>query len=146
MNKIMLQGRLVRDPEMSPSGSEEVKRMRCVFSLAVKRDFKKAGGPDADFFRCVAFGQSASYLVDNGRKGGRLLVEGRVEINTVDNDNGSRSVYAQVIVDRLWIIDYREGSYPAMYAPPCDPEADAEFFASIPDPSEVPFLNGGCTA
>lgn len=143
MNKIMLQGRLVRDPEISPDHANDPKRMRCVFTAAVKRDYKRPDRPDTDFFRCVAFGPPASYLVRNGKKGGRILVEGRVEINTVDNDNGSRSVYAQVVVDKVWILDYRDDYDPAGGAPPYDPEANAAFFASIPDPSEVPFLNGG---
>ena len=137
----MLQGRLVRDPELSPDHADDPKRIRCVFRLAVKRDYRRANDPEADFFRCVAFGPPASYLAKNGRKGGRILVEGRVEINTVDNDNGSRSVYAQVIVDRLWIIDYKEGNFSSVMGPPYDPSEDPGFFDSIPDPSEVPFLN-----
>ena len=68
-------------------------------------------------------------------------MEGRIEIHTVDNDNGSRSVYPQIVVDKLWVIDYRDGYSPAAGAPPYDPEADPEFFARVPDPSEVPFLN-----
>ena len=143
MNKVMLQGRLVKAPELSDKNGHDNKKIRCVFRLAVKRDFQKAGGPDADFFQCVAFGPPASYLVRNGRKGGRILVEGRIEINTVDNDNGSRSIYPQIVVDKLWIIDYRDGNYPASAAPPYDPSVDPEFFESIPDPSEVPFLNAG---
>ena len=143
MNKIMLQGRLVRDPEISPKHADDPKKMNCIFTIAVRRDFIRDDRPDTDFFRCVAFGPPASYLVRNGKKGGRILVEGRVEINTVDNDNGSRSVYAQVVVDKVWILDYRDDYDPAGGAPPYDPEANAAFFASIPDPSEVPFLNGG---
>ena len=143
MNKIMLQGRLVRDPEISPDHANDPKRMRCVFTAAVKRDYKRPDRPDTDFFRCVAFGPPASYLVRNGKKGGRILVEGRVEINTVDNDNGSRSVYAQVVVDKLWVVDSREDSCAAGSSPPYDPEENQEFFDSIPDPSEVPFLNEG---
>ncbi len=141
LNKIMLQGRLVREPDISPNHADDSKRMRCVFNTAVKRDFKKENEQDTDFFRCIAFGQPASYLVRHGKKGGRILVEGRVEINSVDNDNGSRSVYAQVIVDKLWILDYKDDNFPAVGAPPYDPSIDPDFYASIPDPSEVPFLN-----
>ena len=69
MNKIMLQGRLVRDPEISPDHADDPKRMRCVFTAAVKRDYKRPDRPDTDFFRCVAFGPPASYLVRKGKKG-----------------------------------------------------------------------------
>ena len=143
MNKIMLQGRLVRDPEISPKHADDPKKMNCVFTTAVRRDYIRDGRPDTDFFRCIAFGSSASYLVRKGRKGGRILVEGRVEINTVDNNNGSRSVYPQVVVDKLWVVDSRDDSFAAGSAPPYDPEENQEFFDSIPDPSEVPFLNEG---
>lgn len=141
MNKIMLQGRLVRELEISPTHADDPKRMRCVFNVAVKRDYKKENEADTDFFRCVAFGQPATYLVRHGRKGGRILLEGRVEINTVDNDNGSRSVYAQVVVDKLWILDYKDDNSYVGGAPPYDPSIDPDFYAGIPDPSEVPFLN-----
>ena len=73
MNKIMLQGRLVRDPEISPDHADDPKRMRCVFTAAVKRDYKRPDRPDTDFFRCVAFGPPASYLVRNGKKGDHSL-------------------------------------------------------------------------
>ena len=141
MNKVMLQGRLVRDPEISPANADDPKRMRCVFQLAVKRDYKKTNGPDTDFFRCVAFGNQTSYLVRNGKKGGRILVEGRMEINTADNDNGSRSVYAQVIVEKMWSLDPRQAQSPPAGAPSYDPTSDPAYFAGIPDPSQVPFLN-----
>ena len=141
MNKIMLQGRLVRDPEVSPNHADDPKKMYSIFTLAVKRDYIRDDRPDTDFFRCIAFGSSASYLVRKGKKGGRILVEGRVEINTVDNDNGSRSVYPQVVVKDLWVLDYRDDNVGAGSAPPYDPDADQEFYDSIPDPSEVPFLN-----
>ncbi len=141
MNKIMLQGRLVREPEVSPEHADDPKRMRCVFNVAVKRDYKKETGRDTDFFRCIAFGYLASYLIRHGKKGGRILLEGRVEINTVDNDNGSRSVYAQVIVKELWVLDYKDDNFSPGSAPPYDPSVDPDFYASIPDPSEVPFLN-----
>ncbi|MBQ6391942.1 MAG: single-stranded DNA-binding protein [Eubacterium sp.] len=141
MNKIMLQGRLVREPDISPEHADDPKRIRCVFNVAVKRDYKKENEQDTDFFRCVAFGQPATRLVRHGKKGGRILIEGRVEINTVENNNGSRSVYAQVIVNQLWILDYRQDSNEASSARPYDPYENSGYFASVPDPSQVPFLN-----
>ena len=77
----MLQGRLVRDPEISPKHADDPKKMNCIFTIAVRRDFIRDDRPDTDFFRCIAFGSSASYLVRKGRKGGRILVEGRVEFS-----------------------------------------------------------------
>lgn len=53
----------------------------------------------------------------------------------------SRSVYAQVIVEKLWILDYRNDGFSPGSAPPYDPSEDPDLFANIPDPSEVPFLN-----
>ena len=140
MNKIILTGRLVGDPEISPDHADDPKRMHCSFRIAVKRDYRKGGSQDTDFFHCTAFGQTATYLVRYGMKGKRIQLEGRVEVRRVDNDNGSRSVYPQVIVRDLWILDYPPGIGPASMAPPYDPSEDPGFFESIPDPDQVPFL------
>ncbi len=141
MNKIILTGRLVGDPEISPEHADDPKRMHCGFRVAVKRDYRKGNVQDTDFFSCTVFGPTATYLVRHGMKGKRIQLEGRMEIQRVDNDNGSGSVYPKIIVQNLWILDYPPGNNPASFAPSYDPSQDPGYFESIPDPSQVPFLN-----
>ena len=73
MNKVILMGRFVDDPEMSSFKSGKEDGLRAVFTLAVQRENKDAG---ADFIRCVAFGKRADFIGQYFRKGQRCLVEG----------------------------------------------------------------------
>ncbi|HCL02089.1 MAG TPA: single-stranded DNA-binding protein, partial [Lachnoclostridium phytofermentans] len=60
MNKVILMGRLTRDPEIRYSqGANSLAIAR--YSLAVNRSFKREGEPDADFFNCTAFGRNAEF-------------------------------------------------------------------------------------
>ena len=65
MNKVILVGRLTRDPEIRAAGTTTVAK----FSLAVDRRFKREGEPDADFFNCTAFGKQAEFVERYLRRG-----------------------------------------------------------------------------
>ena len=129
MNLAILFGRLVEEPALSSKENGSDTNIWCSFRLAVGRDRKKDGEADADFFPCIIFGRSASYLARWGMKGGRILVLGRLRTGTVDNQDGSRSFYTQVVVDRLWIIDYRQDGTGAGRYPAYDPASDPGRFA-----------------
>ena len=125
MNMTTLIGRLVEEPALSSKENGSDTNIWCPFRLAVGRDRKKEGEADADFFPCIVFGRSATYLSRWGMKGGRVIILGKLRTGTIDNQDGSRSFYTQVVVDRLWIIDYRQDGtgadrYPA-YNPSSDP-------------------------
>lgn len=94
MNKIILLGRLVNDPELkySESGTATTR-----FSLAVTRENDRN---KADFFFCIAFGKLAEALADHCRKGRQLLIDGRVEINQSHQD-GQFKTYVNVIAQGI---------------------------------------------
>ena len=76
MNKVILMGRLTRDPEVRYSqGSEPVAVAR--YTLAVNRRFKRKDEPEADFIPCVAFGKIGEFAEKYFRQGMRVLVSGR---------------------------------------------------------------------
>ena len=79
MNKVILMGRLTRDPEVRYSQGE---RQTAVarYSLAVNRTFKRDGEPDADFINCVAFGRQAEFAEKYFRKGIRIVISGRIRL------------------------------------------------------------------
>ena len=78
MNKVILMGRLTRDPEVRYSqGERPVAVAR--YTLAVNRTFKRAGEPDADFINCVTFGRSAEFAEKYFRQGIRIVVSGRIQ-------------------------------------------------------------------
>lgn len=95
MNKIILSGRLVNDPELKYSESGMA---RARFSLAVTRDNDRS---KADFFYCIAFGKLAEALADHCRKGRQLLIDGRVEINQGQGQDGQPRTYVNVIAQNI---------------------------------------------
>ena len=94
MNKVILMGRLTRDPEYR-TGNTNVAR----YTLAVDRRFKKDGDPDADFFNCTAFGKSADFADKYFRQGTKILVTGRIQSDNYTNKNGEKVYSWQVIVE-----------------------------------------------
>lgn len=131
LNIAILFGRLVEEPALSSKENGSDTNLWCPFRLAVGRDRKKEGEQDTDFFPCIVFGRSASYLARWGMKGGRIALIGRLRTGTVDNQDGSRSFYTQVVVDKLWIIDYKKDGTGADGYPAYDPSADPGRFAAV---------------
>lgn len=105
MNKIILLGRLVREPEVRITPSEKTV---CTFTLAVNRRFKNAQGQnEADFINIVVWGKIAencgNYLV----KGKRALVEGRLQLRNYEAKDGSGKRYVtEVIAESVTFLDY----------------------------------------
>ena len=95
MNKIILMGRLTRDPEMRSAGSTTV----CRYTLAVDRRFRREGEPEADFFNCTAFGKSAEFADKYFRQGTKILISGRMQQDNYTNKDGQKVYSWQVIVD-----------------------------------------------
>lgn len=87
MNITAICGRLTADPEVRQSQSGSTV---CRFSVAVDRAFKREGGKNADFFRCVAFGKSGDFVSQYFHKGGWIGVEGRMEQDEYTDKNGNR--------------------------------------------------------
>lgn len=75
MNKVILMGRLTKDPDIRYSQGEKSTAV-ARFSLAVDRKFKQEGQPTADFINCLAFGKRAEFIEKYCRKGTKLVVEG----------------------------------------------------------------------
>ena len=78
MNKVILMGRLTRDPEIRYSQGERSTAV-ARYSLAVNRTFKRDGDPDADFINCVAFGRQAEFAEKYFHKGIRIVITGRIQ-------------------------------------------------------------------
>ena len=97
MNKVILMGRLTRDPEIRyPQDPEAAAVGR--FAIAVDRRFKK---DEADFFNCVCFGRQAEFVEKYLKKGIKMLITGRVENNNYTDRDG-RKVYAtQIMVEEM---------------------------------------------
>lgn len=100
MNKVILIGRLTRDPEIRYSqGASATAVAR--FSLAVDRRFKREGEPDADFFNCTAFGKQAEFAERYLKQGIKMVVVGRIQNDNYTNRDGQKVYSVQIMVDEL---------------------------------------------
>lgn len=100
MNKVILMGRLTRDPEVRYSqGSSTTTVAR--LSLAVDRRFKREGEPDADFFNCTAFGKQAEFVERFLKKGTKIVVSGRVQNDNYTNKDGQMVYSVQMLLDEI---------------------------------------------
>lgn len=94
MNKIILMGRLTRDPELR-QGATAV----CRYTLAVDRKIKREGEPEADFFNCTSFGKSAEFADKYFRQGTKVLISGRMQSDNYTNKEGQKVYGWQLIVE-----------------------------------------------
>ena len=102
MNKVLLIGRMTKDPETryTQSGTAVA-----TFTLAVDRRFKKDGQPSADFISCVAWNKLAEVIANNLVKGRKVGIEGRLQVRSYDAQDGSKRYVTEVIVDELDFCD-----------------------------------------
>jgi single-strand DNA-binding protein len=116
MNKVILMGRLVRDPDIRYSQGE---RQMAVarYSLAVNRTFRRDGDPEADFINCVAFGRQAEFTERYLKKGMRMLVTGRIQTGSYTNRDGARVYTTDVIVEDQEFAESKNASSAPMGAP-----------------------------
>ena len=87
MNKVVLMGRLTRDPEVRYSQGESATAV-ARYTLAVERRFKREGEQTADFIPCVVFGKSAEFAEKYFRQGLRISVSGRIQTGSYTNKDG----------------------------------------------------------
>lgn len=98
MNKVVLMGRLTRDPEVRYSqGANALAIAR--YTLAVDRRFRREGEPTADFIQCVAFGKQGEFAEKYFRQGMRITVSGRIQTGSYENREGQRVYTTEVIID-----------------------------------------------
>jgi single-strand DNA-binding protein len=125
-NRIILVGRLTRDPELraTPDGISVVR-----FTLAVDRGMRAGEERQTDFFDIVAFRQLADTVANYTTKGRLVLVEGRLQTRSYTDREGNRRKAYEVIADTVRFLErIREG----------EPEADADMPASAAAPAPPP--------
>jgi len=98
MNKVILQGRLTRDPEVKYSTGEKATAIAS-FSMAVDRRFKKDGEQNADFINCKACGKTAETVEKYVQKGVKITVCGRIQTGSYTNKDGVKVYTTDVIVE-----------------------------------------------
>lgn len=98
MNKVILMGRLTRDPEIRYSTGEKATAYGN-YTLAVDRRFKREGDQEADFIRCVFFGKSAEFAEKYLKRGTKVVVTGRLQTGSYTNKEGQKVFTTDVFVE-----------------------------------------------
>lgn len=97
MNKVILIGRLVADPEVR---NTQTGTAVASYRMAVDRQRKKEGRPDADFISCVVWDKGAEFASRYLHKGIKIAVEGRIQTRTFDGNDGKKVYITEVVVER----------------------------------------------
>lgn len=146
MNKVVLMGRLTRDPEVRYSQGESSMAV-ARYTLAVDRRFNRNNNDEqnADFIGCVAFGKSAEFAEKYLRKGMRMVVTGRIQTGSYVNKDGVKVYTTDIVVEDQEFAESKnssagsDGGYAG--TPRMEPTAAGDGFMNIPDgiDEELPF-------
>ena len=146
MNKVILMGRLTRDPEVRYSQNATSTAIGR-FSLAVDRRFKREGQPDTDFFNCTAFGRTAEFVEKYLKKGTKVVVSGSVQNDNYTNKDGQQVYSVQIMVDEVEFAESKnasggfDGGFNQGSRPAPAPASAGDGFMNIPSgiDDELPF-------
>lgn len=143
MNKVILVGRLTRDPEVRYTQGEN-QTVIARYTLAVDRRFKRDGEPTADFINCVVFGKSAEFAEKYFRQGLRVAISGRITTGSYTNKDGIKVYTTEVTVEDQEFAESKAESEAnktsVQQATQTNTTTGGEFM-NIPDdiPEELPF-------
>ena len=151
MNKVILMGRLTRDPDIRYSTGESATAV-ARYTLAVDRRFRRDGEQTADFIGCVAFGRNAEFAEKYLHQGTKIVAVGRIQTGSYTNRDGQKVYTTDVVVEEQEFAESKASSdsYAASHprteaapAPsmPSPSAASADGFMNIPDgiDEELPF-------
>jgi single-strand DNA-binding protein len=125
MNKVILMGRLTRDPEVRYTQGNNT--AVCSFGLAVNRRFKQEGQPDADFINVVAWAKTAEFVSKYFAKGQQVAVFGHLQTRTYDDKEGKKVHVTEVVAEEVYFADSKKE------------ETKSEGFMTLEADSSLPF-------
>ena len=145
MNKVILMGRLTRDPEVSYSQNGKNTAI-CRYSIAVDRRFKRDGQPETDFFNCTVFAKGAEFAEKYFKKGTKIVVVGSIQNDNYTNKDGQKVYSTQIMVDEQEFAESKNaqasnGFGGNDFGSNSAPSAAGDGFMNIPDgmQEELPF-------
>lgn len=147
MNKVILMGRLTRDPEVRYSSGENALAI-ARYTLAVDRRFHKDNEASADFIGCVAFGKGGEFAEKYLRQGTKIVVTGRIQTGSYTNREGQKVYTTEIVVEDQEFVESKAASQNnsqtsagSRQQPPPPMPTDKDGFMQIPDgiDEELPF-------
>ena len=109
MNKVILMGRLTRDPEVRYSAGENSLAI-ARYTLAVDRRFRRDGEATADFINCVSFGKTAEFAEKYYRQGLKIVVSGRIQTGSYTNREGQKVYTTEAVVEEQEFAESKSAS------------------------------------
>ena len=142
MNKVILMGRLTRDPEVRYTTNTNA--LVCSYSLAVNRRFRSEGQPDADFINIVSWGKTAEFCSKYFTKGQQVGVIGRMQTRNYDDKDGKKVYVTEVIAEEAHFADSKRtdaaNTFDAGFnVPQTSNTPSTDGFMAIEDDSNLPF-------
>lgn len=129
MNKVILMGRLTRDPEIRYSQANNIPI--ATYTLAVDRPKRNGSdGPTADFIRCISFQKSAEFAEQYLYKGIKIAVTGRIQTGSYTNRDGQKVYTTDIVVENQEFAESRRSAAPA---PEGSPSQFSDGYMNIPD-------------
>lgn len=148
MNKVILMGRLTRDPNVRYTAGDNPMGI-ARYTLAVDRRIKREGEATADFISCIAFGKAAEFAERYFRQGIRIVVSGRIQTGSYTNRDGNKVYTTDVVVEEQEFAENKNNAAgnnnaqgnTAAEQPIGNTTVDADGFMNIPDgiDEELPF-------
>lgn len=133
MNKVILMGRLTKDPEVRYTQSGEPMAI-ARYTLAVNKRFKKQGEADADFIPCVAFGKQGEFAEKYLAKGRQIAVIGRLQVRNWEDNEGKKRTTTEIVVEEHYFAESKNEKADKPQSKKQD--SDAEGFYPIDDSVE----------
>lgn len=143
MNKVILMGRLTRDPEVRYSQGEKATAV-ARFTLAVDRRFKREGDQNADFINCISFGKSAEFAEKYFHQGMKVTICGRIQTGSYTNKDGNKVYTTDVVIEEQEFAESKKASENNSSGGghrQDSPDPNGDGFMNIPDgiDEELPF-------
>ena len=140
MNKVILMGRLTKDPEVRYTQGENATAI-ARYTLAVDRRFKKNGDEQtADFIGCVVFGKSAEFAEKYLHKGTKIAITGRIQTGSYSNKDGQKVYTKDVVVEEQEFAESKGNNNPSNSEKPTATGQSGDGFMNVPDDAEeLPF-------
>ena len=144
LNKVILMGRLTRNPDVRYSQGEKA---TCVarYTLAVNRRFRRDGEQDADFINCVAFGRQGEFAEKYLKQGTKIVISGRIQTGSYTNRDGVKVYTTDVVIEEQEFAESKKAAETSStpqntQGVKSNPEDDG--FMTIPEgvEEELPFI------
>lgn len=139
VNKVVLSGRLTRDPEVRYSAGETQLAI-ARFTLAVDRRFKRDGEATADFIRCISFGNMAEFAEKYFGQGMKITISGRIQTGSYTDNTGKKVYTTDVVIEEQEFAEKKKPETQKTAETRC--ETDPDGFMNIPEglEEEMPFV------